>query len=106
MDQVKSSRAILQSLASSFTDSPFEFFCSFFFFFFVCEIFSYLVFTVSAWVLYRLVTKDTVDENVYEIAKRKLILDAAVLESGVEVDDEAGMSEKTMGEILSALLLG
>lgn len=51
-------------------------------------------------------TKDTVDENVYEIAKRKLILDAAVLESGVEVDDEAGMSEKTMGEILSALLLG
>ncbi|CBI27512.3 hypothetical protein VitviT2T_001342 [Vitis vinifera] len=56
--------------------------------------------------IYRLVTKDTVDENVYEIAKRKLILDAAVLESGVEVDDEAGMSEKTMGEILSALLLG
>lgn len=56
--------------------------------------------------IYRLVTKDTVDENVYEIAKRKLILDAAVLESGVEVDDEAGMSEKTMGEILSSLLLG
>ncbi|KAJ9709635.1 hypothetical protein PVL29_001226 [Vitis rotundifolia] len=56
--------------------------------------------------IYRLVTKDTVDENVYEIAKRKLILDAAVLESGVELDNEAGMSEKTMGEILSALLLG
>ncbi|KAF5186590.1 Chromatin remodeling [Thalictrum thalictroides] len=56
--------------------------------------------------VYRLVTKGTVDENVYEIAKRKLVLDAAVLESGVEVNSECGMSEKTMGEILSALLLG
>ncbi|CAK7326897.1 unnamed protein product [Dovyalis caffra] len=35
--------------------------------------------------IYRLVTKGTVDENVYEIAKRKLVLDAAVLESGVQV---------------------
>ncbi|KAK9274474.1 hypothetical protein L1049_021722 [Liquidambar formosana] len=56
--------------------------------------------------IYRLVTRGTVDENVYEIAKRKLVLDAAVLESGVEVDNEGTMSEKTMGEILSALLLG
>ncbi|KAI7753515.1 hypothetical protein M8C21_007682 [Ambrosia artemisiifolia] len=57
--------------------------------------------------IYRLVTKDTVDENVYEIAKRKLVLDAAVLESGVEVENEGeSSSDKTMGEILSALLLG
>ncbi|KAI4369099.1 hypothetical protein MLD38_017586 [Melastoma candidum] len=56
--------------------------------------------------IYRLVTKSTVDENVYEIAKRKLILDAAVLESGVEVGNQGYTSEKTMGEILSALLLG
>ncbi|KAA8529930.1 hypothetical protein F0562_034466 [Nyssa sinensis] len=56
--------------------------------------------------IYRLVTKDTVDENVYEIAKRKLVLDAAVLESGVEVDNESDLSDMTMGEILSTLLLG
>lgn len=56
--------------------------------------------------IYRLVTKDTVDENVYEIAKRKLVLDAAVLESGVEVDNDGDTSDKTMGEILSTLLLG
>ncbi|KAL1807612.1 hypothetical protein DCAR_0726990 [Daucus carota subsp. sativus] len=55
--------------------------------------------------IYRLVTKDTVDENIYEIAKRKLVLDAAVLESGVEVEKEE-IHEKTMGEILSKLLLG
>ncbi|KAK9117982.1 hypothetical protein Scep_016075 [Stephania cephalantha] len=55
--------------------------------------------------IYRLVTKGTVDENVYEIANRKLVLDAAVLESGVEVNNEGNMSEKTMGEILSALLI-
>ncbi|XP_056165483.1 protein CHROMATIN REMODELING 19 [Syzygium oleosum] len=55
--------------------------------------------------IYRLVTKGTVDENIYEIAKRKLVLDAAVLESGLEVDNEKDTSEKTMGEILSALLL-
>ncbi|KAL0296524.1 UNVERIFIED_CONTAM: protein CHROMATIN REMODELING 19 [Sesamum radiatum] len=53
----------------------------------------------------RLVTKDTVDENIYEIAKRKLILDAAVLESGVEVENEGEMPDKTMAEILSSLLL-
>ncbi|XP_022943065.1 protein CHROMATIN REMODELING 19 [Cucurbita moschata] len=56
--------------------------------------------------IYRLVTKGTVDENVYEIAKRKLVLDAAVLESGIEMDNERESSEKTMGEILSAILLG
>ncbi|OVA01079.1 SNF2-related [Macleaya cordata] len=56
--------------------------------------------------IYRLVTKGTVDENIYEIAKRKLVLDAAVLESGMEMDNETDMPEKTMGEILSALLLG
>lgn len=56
-------------------------------------------------ILFRLVTKGTVDENIYEIAKRKLVLDAAVLESGLEVDNEKDTSEKTMGEILSALLL-
>ena len=44
------------------------------------------------------------DENVYEIAKRKLTLDAAVLESGV-VEDEGEMPDKTMAEILSSLLL-
>lgn len=54
--------------------------------------------------VYRLVTKGTVDENVYEIAKRKLGLDAAVLESMEEIK-EGDMPEKTMGEILSAILL-
>ncbi|XP_019461602.1 PREDICTED: protein CHROMATIN REMODELING 19 [Lupinus angustifolius] len=54
--------------------------------------------------IYRLVTKGTVDENVYEIAKRKLVLDAAVLES-MDVVNEGDMPEKTMGEILSAILL-
>ena len=49
-------------------------------------------------------TKGTVDENVYEIAKRKLVLDAAVLESMEEIN-EGAMPEKTMGEILSAILL-
>lgn len=56
--------------------------------------------------VYRLVTRGTVDENVYEIAKRKLVLDAAVLETGVEVEKEGDGQEKTMGEILSSLLLG
>ncbi|KAK4261645.1 hypothetical protein QN277_004610 [Acacia crassicarpa] len=56
--------------------------------------------------IHRLVTKGTVDENVYEIAKRKLVLDAAVLESGMEMDDKGDMPEKTMGEILSSILLG
>ncbi|KAJ0974495.1 hypothetical protein J5N97_016460 [Dioscorea zingiberensis] len=55
--------------------------------------------------VYRLVTKDTVDENIYEIARRKLVLDAAVLESGTVLDDDDDVPEKTMGEILSALLL-
>ncbi|KAM7257304.1 hypothetical protein ACFE04_013045 [Oxalis oulophora] len=56
--------------------------------------------------IYRLVTKNTVDENIYEIAKRKLVLDAAVLEGGIELDNEGETSQRTMGEILSSLLLG
>ncbi|CAN6464118.1 unnamed protein product [Victoria cruziana] len=55
--------------------------------------------------VYRLVTKETVDENIYQIAKRKLILDAAVLESGVDLASENEMPEKTMAEILSSILL-
>ncbi|CAN6859193.1 protein CHROMATIN REMODELING 19 [Brassica napus] len=55
--------------------------------------------------IFRLVTKSTVDENIYEIAKRKLVLDAAVLESGVHVDDDGDTPEKTMGEILASLLM-
>ncbi|KAJ4746621.1 chromatin remodeling 1 [Rhynchospora pubera] len=56
--------------------------------------------------IYRLVTKDTVDDKIYEIAKRKLVLDAAVLESGgAELDNSNDMPERTMGEILSSLLL-
>ncbi|CAA6655805.1 unnamed protein product [Spirodela intermedia] len=54
--------------------------------------------------IYRLVTKGTVDENIYEIAKRKLVLDAAVLESATDLGNENVAPEKTMGEILSALL--
>lgn len=54
--------------------------------------------------VYRLVTRNTVDENVYEIAKRKLTLDAAILESGAQIEKEG--DAKTMGEILSSLLLG
>ncbi|XP_072962714.1 protein CHROMATIN REMODELING 19 [Typha angustifolia] len=55
--------------------------------------------------IYRLVTKETVDENIYEIARRKLVLDAAVLESGAQLDNDNDVPERTMGEILSALLL-
>ncbi|XP_039017955.1 protein CHROMATIN REMODELING 19-like [Hibiscus syriacus] len=55
--------------------------------------------------IYRLVTKGTVDENVYEIAKRKLILDVAVLESRMDVGEEDDTSQKTMGQILSSLLM-
>ncbi|KAB2053070.1 hypothetical protein ES319_A12G162300v1 [Gossypium barbadense] len=55
--------------------------------------------------IYRLVTKGTVDENVYEIAKRKLTLDAAVLESGIAIENEGDTSEKTMGQILTSLLM-
>ncbi|KAH9288007.1 hypothetical protein KI387_032124, partial [Taxus chinensis] len=54
--------------------------------------------------VYRLVTKGTVDENIYEIAKRKLVLDAAVLESGVEIANESDSDARTMGEILAAIL--
>ncbi|XP_073031061.1 protein CHROMATIN REMODELING 19 isoform X2 [Primulina eburnea] len=54
--------------------------------------------------VYRLVTKNTVDENVYEIAKRKLTLDAAVLESGIQLDNQGDVPDKTMAEILSSML--
>lgn len=55
--------------------------------------------------VYRLVTKGTVDENIYSIAKRKLTLDAAVLEAGVEtVSDNNESDVLTMGAILSAIL--
>ncbi|XP_020598947.1 protein CHROMATIN REMODELING 19 [Phalaenopsis equestris] len=55
--------------------------------------------------IYRLVTKGTVDENIYEIARRKLILDAAVLDSRTELENGNDLPQKTMGEILSSLLL-
>ncbi|TVU14875.1 hypothetical protein EJB05_38371 [Eragrostis curvula] len=55
--------------------------------------------------IYRLVTKDSVDENIYEIARRKLVLDAAILQSGAELDDSSDVPEMTMGEILASLLL-
>ncbi|GJY26695.1 protein chromatin remodeling 19 [Tanacetum coccineum] len=52
--------------------------------------------------IYRVVTKDTVDQNMHEIAKSKLVVDAAMLESGIEVENEGELSDnKTMGEILS-----
>lgn len=53
--------------------------------------------------VYRLVTKGTVDEDIYSIAKRKLTLDAAVLESGIEAVNEEN-DVMTMGAILSAIL--
>lgn len=55
--------------------------------------------------IYRLVTKDTVDEKIYEIARRKLVLDAAILQSGADLDDRTDVPEQTMGEILASLLL-
>ncbi|KAG0454043.1 hypothetical protein HPP92_025347 [Vanilla planifolia] len=55
--------------------------------------------------VYRLVTKGTVDENIYEIARRKLVLDAAVLQSGTALENDDDVPQKTMGEILSSLLL-
>ena len=55
--------------------------------------------------LSRLVTKESVDEKIYEIARRKLVLDAAILHSGAELDNSTDVPEKTMGEILASLLL-
>ncbi|XP_051218599.1 protein CHROMATIN REMODELING 19 [Lolium perenne] len=55
--------------------------------------------------IYRLVAKDSVDEKIYEIAKRKLVLDAAILQSGADLDDRNDVPEQTMGEILASLLL-
>ncbi|WVZ86747.1 hypothetical protein U9M48_033483 [Paspalum notatum var. saurae] len=54
--------------------------------------------------IYRLVTKDSVDENIYEIARRKLVLDAAILQSGAELDNSTDVPEQTMGEILASIL--
>jgi SWI/SNF-related matrix-associated actin-dependent regulator 1 of chromatin subfamily A len=51
------------------------------------------------------VAKDSVDEKIYEIAKRKLVLDAAILQSGADLDDRNDVPEQTMGEILASLLL-
>lgn len=50
-------------------------------------------------------TKESVDEKIYEIARRKLVLDAAILHSGAELDNSTDVPEKTMGEILASLLL-
>ncbi|KAF7002982.1 hypothetical protein CFC21_018374 [Triticum aestivum] len=55
--------------------------------------------------IYRLVTKESVDESIYAIARRKLVLDAAVLQSGADLDDRTDVPEQTMGEILASLLL-
>lgn len=55
--------------------------------------------------IYRLVTRGTVDENIYEIARRKLVLDAAILQTGTEMENGDDVPQKTMGEILSSLLL-
>lgn len=60
-----------------------------------------------AWILCRLVTNGTVDESIFRIAKQKLVLDAAVLESGGDKESAAVQNERdvqTMGEILSTLL--
>lgn len=49
--------------------------------------------------VYRLVSRDTVDESILRIANRKLTLDAAVLERTSKDEDSL-----SMGEILAALL--
>ncbi|CAM6017954.1 unnamed protein product [Sphagnum balticum] len=57
--------------------------------------------------IYRLVSKGTVDESIFNIAQQKLVLDAAILESGGDNEAVAVQSEgdaRTMGEILSAIL--
>ncbi|XP_002960048.2 protein CHROMATIN REMODELING 19 [Selaginella moellendorffii] len=54
--------------------------------------------------VYRLVTKSTVDENIFGIAQRKLVLDA-VLEGDVSSSSpSADEDERTMGQILSMIL--
>ncbi|KAL9364472.1 hypothetical protein Peur_042345 [Populus x canadensis] len=55
--------------------------------------------------IYRMVTRGTVDETVDEMAKWKVVLDAAVLDSGVAVDNEGDASSRTTGEILSSLMM-
>lgn len=52
-------------------------------------------------------TNGTVDESIFRIAKQKLVLDAAVLESGGDKESATVQNERdvqTMGEILSTLL--
>lgn len=53
--------------------------------------------------VYRLVSKGSVDENIYNIAQRKLVLDAAVLESGGDAENNDGEA-RTMVEILQEIL--
>eukprot|EP00850_Spirogloea_muscicola_P010575 SM000062S19961 [mRNA] locus=s62:684509:689584:- [translate_table: standard] len=56
--------------------------------------------------VYRLISKDTVDESILKIAQRKLSLDAAVLEPAAEDSKQADASDtKAMGEILADILL-
>ena len=61
----------------------------------------------------RLITQDTVDEDIHAIAQRKLRLDAAVLEGlgeGAVVNGttggKGGSEAKTMGVILKAIIAG
>ena len=66
-----------------------------------------LVLTVLRSYCSRLVTNGTVDESIFKIAQQKLVLDAAVLESGGDKESATVQNERdvrTMGEILSALL--
>jgi SWI/SNF-related matrix-associated actin-dependent regulator 1 of chromatin subfamily A len=71
--------------------------------------------------VYRLVTRNTVDWSIWEIAQRKLKLDAAIMEGVVEEEDgeggttkkkakskkgKAGEEVQHMGAILAALLAG
>ncbi|KAL2635126.1 hypothetical protein R1flu_006605 [Riccia fluitans] len=53
--------------------------------------------------VYRLVSKGSVDENIYNIAQRKLVLDAAVLESGSDAENGDGEA-RSMIEILQEIL--
>lgn len=55
--------------------------------------------------VYRLITKNSVDQNIYNLSQRKLRLDAAVLD-GITYDSKAGKGEERqqMGAILHSLL--
>nr|CAB3487951.1 unnamed protein product [Digitaria exilis] len=69
------------------------------------QVFFFLDFYFICCSIIWLVTKGSVDENIYEIARRKLVLDAAILQSGAELDNSTDVPEQTMGEILASLLL-